>query len=180
MDTSIVKHKFSGHRICPRTETLIIGTFNPDTPRNRAEFFYSTGRNYLWRILPVAFGEEPLNQNDVLEKLEFIRAKRIDFIDLIASVEVKRGREGVRSDVFIDSKVRSWTDVIREVDELSELRRVCFTRKTFYKIPEIKNQIETLSERLRGRAIKLTCLVSPARYYSCGKQKEWTEFLMSD
>jgi G:T/U-mismatch repair DNA glycosylase len=180
LETSIVEHRLSGHRICPRTETLIIGTFNPDTPRNKAEFFYSTGRNYLWRLLPVAFGEKSLQQSNVADKIEFIRAKRIDFIDLIASVEVKSGREGVRNDVYLGSKVRSWTDVIREIDRLSELRRVCFTRKTFHKIPEIKSRIAAVSEKLRERTIELKYIVSPARYYSRDKQKEWTEFLASD
>lgn len=179
LETSIVEHRFSRHRICPRTETLIIGTFNPETSSNKAEFFYNTGRNYLWRLLPGAFGEKSLQQSNVTDKIEFIRAKRIDFIDLIASVEVKSGREGVRSDVYLSSRVRSWTDVIRETDRLSELRRVCFTRKTFHKIPEIRSRIEAVSEKLRERAIELKYIVSPARYYSLDKQREWTEFVTS-
>jgi G:T/U-mismatch repair DNA glycosylase len=35
---------------------LIIGTFNPATYKNQADFFYSRGKNYFWRLLPVAFG----------------------------------------------------------------------------------------------------------------------------
>ncbi len=69
--TSIVKHRFLEHKPCLRTETLIIGTFNPETPSNRADFFYSTGRNYLWRILPVAFGENSLQRSAAMEKREF-------------------------------------------------------------------------------------------------------------
>lgn len=180
LETSIVEHRFSGHRICPLTETLIIGTFNPETPNNKADFFYGTGRNYLWRLLPAAYGEKSLRKGNLAEKIDFIRTKRIDFIDLIASAEVERGHEGVRNDVYLTSRVKSWTDVFSEIDHLSELRRVCFTRRTFHNISEIKNRIDAVDESLRGRAIELKCIVSPARYYSAGKQKEWTEFLTSD
>jgi G:T/U-mismatch repair DNA glycosylase len=178
--TSIVKHRFINHRICSRVETLIIGTFNPETSSNSADFFYSTGRNYLWRILPTAFGEESLEGRAAMAKTEFIREKRIDFIDLIQSVEVDHGREGVRSDVYIDSKVRAWTDVVSAIEGLPSLKRACFTRKTFFKIPEIKSKIEAVSEKLDARAIKFGCIVSPARYYSADKQREWTAFLKSD
>jgi G:T/U-mismatch repair DNA glycosylase len=178
--TSIVKHRFLDHRICPTTETLIIGTFNPETAKNKAEFFYSTGRNYLWRILPVAFGEKSLQGKTAIEKKEFIRAKRIDFIDLIESVEVDNGREGSRRDDYIDSKIRCWADVASAIDRLPKLKRVCFTRKTLLKIPEIKNKIEAVSEYLKTRAIKFEYIVSPARYYSVDKQSDWTKFLTSD
>jgi G:T/U-mismatch repair DNA glycosylase len=177
---TIVKHRFSDHEICPSTETLIIGTFNPEAPSNKAEFFYSTGRNYLWFILPAAFGEESLRRKPTMEKREFIRRKRIDFIDLIESVEVDNGREGDRSDTYIDAKVRHWTDVSRAIDALPKLRRACFTRKTFFRIPEIQGRIKAISESLGKRGVRFQCMVSPARYYSAKKQMEWTEFLTSD
>ena len=34
-----IKHKFIAHQIQPDTKTLIIGTFNPDSPDNEADFF---------------------------------------------------------------------------------------------------------------------------------------------
>jgi hypothetical protein len=34
-----VGHKFRGHQIDPHTKILIIGTFNPNTLRNNADFF---------------------------------------------------------------------------------------------------------------------------------------------
>ena len=178
-ETRIVKHRFTEHGLSPNTETLIIGTFNPEAPSNKAEFFYSTGRNYLWRILPSAFGGESLQGKSAAEKRGFIRAKRIDFIDLIEVVQVDKGCEGVRSDAYIDSKVISWADVVGALDNLPMLRRACFTRKTFRDIPEIRSRIEVVSQKLRERAIGLKLMVSPARYYDIGKQKEWTEFLTS-
>ncbi len=162
--TSLVKHRFLDYRICPTTETLIIGTFNPETAKNKADFFYSTGRNCLWHILPTAFGEKSLQGKTAIEKKEFIRAKHIDFIDLIETVEVDNGREGSRSDAYIDSKIK----------------RACFTRKTFLNIPEIKIKIVAVSEYLKTRAIRFEYIVSPARYYSADKQSEWMKFLTSD
>src|SRR3972149_2469933 len=111
--TEIVRHRFLDHKINPQTETLIIGTFNPDTPANKADFFYSTGRNYLGCLLPRAFGENPLKQADKAAKLDFVRDKRIDFIDLISAVQVDQGKEGNRADKYIDKKVLEWRDVIR-------------------------------------------------------------------
>jgi len=35
-----VQHRFLDHQINSETETLIIGTFNPETTNNDAEFFY--------------------------------------------------------------------------------------------------------------------------------------------
>src|SRR5258708_24659521 len=121
--TSLVKHRFLDYRICPTTETLIIGTFNPETAKNKADFFYSTGRNCLWHILPTAFGEKSLQGKTAIEKKEFIRAKHIDFIDLIETVEVDNGREGSRSDAYLDSKIQSWTDIVSAIERLPKLKR---------------------------------------------------------
>jgi len=38
-EMQLVHHKFCGHKIHPDTETLIIGTFNPETRDNSADFF---------------------------------------------------------------------------------------------------------------------------------------------
>ena len=40
----LIKHKFRHELIAPVTETLIIGTFNPDFDGNNAEFFYGRSR----------------------------------------------------------------------------------------------------------------------------------------
>ena len=50
------------HQISPQTETLILGTFNPETPDNETEFFYGRRRNYLWRLLPSAYGGNDLKR----------------------------------------------------------------------------------------------------------------------
>lgn len=65
-----VQHRFLDHQINPDTETLIIGTFNPDAADNNADFFYGRSRNYLWRLLPLAYGETDLKEH--LNKKKFI------------------------------------------------------------------------------------------------------------
>jgi G:T/U-mismatch repair DNA glycosylase len=55
-----IAHKFVNKKIDPDTEILIIGTFNPDTAGNEADFFYGRQRNFLWTLLPYAFGEANL------------------------------------------------------------------------------------------------------------------------
>mgnify|MGYP000203195880 CR=1 FL=1 len=51
-----IKHKFLDHNINPKAEMLFLGTFNPETENNDADFFYGRSRNYLWKLLPLAIG----------------------------------------------------------------------------------------------------------------------------
>lgn len=53
----IIGHKFIDHQLNPNTMVLIVGTFNPNVNNNEADFFYGRNRNYLWRLLPIAFGQ---------------------------------------------------------------------------------------------------------------------------
>jgi G:T/U-mismatch repair DNA glycosylase len=57
-----IRHRLLEHEINPETETLVIGTFNPDTTDNKADFFYGRGRNYLWSLLSSAFGSDDLKK----------------------------------------------------------------------------------------------------------------------
>ena len=174
-----VKHKFLCHRIHPSTETLIIGTFNPNVPENNANFFYSTGRNYLWTILPHAFSEESLRGTEKADKLAFIRKRHIDFIDLISEVEVDVGREGSRSDKYLDKRECVWRDVIAEIEQLHQLKRVCFTRRSFSDVPNICAQVDKNETYLRVRRpnVPFEKLISPARFYNAEKQLQWDKFL---
>lgn len=55
MSKTIVEHKFRGHRIDSRVETLILGTFNPHVRQIKADFFYGGPKNQLWTLLPEHF-----------------------------------------------------------------------------------------------------------------------------
>lgn len=57
---NLIKHRFEHHSLNPQTEILVIGTFNPETPQNTADFFYGRQRNFLWTLIPVAFGDTSL------------------------------------------------------------------------------------------------------------------------
>jgi G:T/U-mismatch repair DNA glycosylase len=173
-------HRFADHKINLETETLIVGTFNPETDGNGAEFFYGRGRNYLWRLLPIAFNETNLKQADILEKFSFIKRRKIDFIDLILQIDVDNGQETNYSDSYIDSKEIKWRDVIAEIEKLKSLKRVCFTRKTFSGIPNMQKRIETIQEFCEKNGILFKAMTTPARFYSIDKQTEWTNFLQDD
>ena len=173
----IIKHKFLAHKINPATETLIIGTFNPDASENPADFFYGRSRNFLWRLLPIAFGETDLKGKLKNEKLEFIEKRKIDFIDLISEVEVD---EKINyDDGYLDSRVSKWRDVISEIEKLPAIKRVCFTRKSFSDIPHMKKRIEEVQKFCEGNKIPFHYLITPARFYRVDKQTEWAQFLIT-
>lgn len=175
-----VKHRFLENQIPHETETLIIGTFNPDTPDNDAEFFYGRSRNYLWRLLPTAYGEPDLKKATKQEKLDFINQYKINLVDLIEEIEVDEGEEANYYDGYIDSKVTKWRDIKGIIDNLPKLKRVCFTRKTFSDIPNMKTRLEAIQGHCNMKAIPFKALTTPARFYREDKQQEWTNFLTDD
>lgn len=71
-----VKHKFLKSYPLQGKKILIIGTFNPDVPCNKAEFFYGRAKNYFWDLLPSMFGKESL-KGDVQKQKEFLELHKI-------------------------------------------------------------------------------------------------------
>lgn len=113
------------------------------------------------------------------DKVAFVRAKRIDFIDLIAEVDVDPGNENKRADKHLDNKVVEWRDVISELGKLASLGRVCITRKKDPSVKQIGARIEGIERYLLTRNIPCKCLPSPARYWNEEKQSVWNGFLLS-
>lgn len=175
----IIKHKFIDHIINPETEILIIGTFNPDTERNPAEFFYGRDRNFLWRLLPAAFEFNDLKEKSKAEKIDFIHTAKIDFVDLIYEVAIDEGQEVNYEDAYLDSRVTVWQDVISQLKVLKKIRKVGFTRKTLADIPAMKSKIEEIKAYCDNNRIHFQHLTTPARFYRADKQEEWTTFLKS-
>lgn len=175
-----IQHKFLSHKINPHTETLIIGTFNPFSSNNKAEFFYGRERNFLWRLLPKAFGDNDLKAHSIQEKIDFIKKRKIDFIDLISEINVAEGEENNYDDSYIDDKVISWRNIKLEIDKLSNLKKVCFTRKTFSGIPKMKIKIEEIQTYCESKNIRFQFLITPARNYTSRKQIIWTNFFGND
>jgi len=173
-----VKHRFINHTINPETETLVIGTFNPDTEKNIADFFYGRQKNFLWKLIPTAFNEPSLKDKPKNKKLEFIKKYRIDFIDLISEVEV--GEVANYDDGYLDSKVTEWRNIISEIGKLTNLKRVCLTRKSFGDIPNMKTRIDEIKSYCEEKNIPFHLLTTPARFYGQAKQTVWTNFFNYD
>ncbi len=174
-----IQHKFLDHQINVATEILIIGTFNPKTANNAADFFYGRNRNYLWKLMPIAFGEVDLKDIAKQKKIEFITKHKIDFVDLIEEIQVEIGQETNYNDDYIDNKVIRWKNVIALIDTLPNLKKVCFTRKTFSDIPNMRKQLDTIQQHCKNKHILFKALVTPSRFYRKDKQTEWTNFLLN-
>lgn len=171
---TLINHRPTAHQINLDTEILIIGTFNPDTPKNKADFFYGRHRNFLWVLLPQSFGIESLKGKSREDKIKFMREFKVDFTDLIASVDVEE--ETNYKDDYLDNKVISWTNNIEVIKSLPKLNRVCFTRKSFGGIPNMKLRIEEIRIFCESRNIEFEYLPTPARFYTEEKQIIWTKF----
>lgn len=169
-----IEHRFRNHEINPLTETLVIGTFNPDTIKNIADFFYGRQRNFLWTLIPKAFGENSLKGKSKEEKLEFIKKHKIDFIDLILEVNVDEVAN--YDDSYLDGKVSKWKKIIPEIKNLPNIKRVCLTRKSFADIPNMKIEIDNIKKHCEESKIDFQFLTTPARFYRADKQEEWTMF----
>lgn len=177
-----VKHRLSDYQINPETETLILGTFNPDTDKNEADFFYGRGRNYLWQIISEVFGIEDLKKLPKEKKVSFIKDKKIDFIDLILQVEIESGQESNYKDDYLDSRVTKWNDVIGIIKKHNKINRIGLTRKTFSGIPNMKIKIEEIRDFCVENKINFHLLTTPARhpnYYGNRHMQEWTNFLLN-
>ena len=124
--------------------------------------------------MPIAFGEAPLKGKVKNDKLKFIEHFKIDFIDLISEVDVIETLN--YKDDYIDDKVTIWRNIIAELDKLSNLKKVCLTRKSFGGIPNMKKKINEIKVYYEQRKIPFQSLITPARIYSEDKQREWTNF----
>lgn len=173
---AIIKHRFLNHEIQPETETLIIGTFNPDTPKNKADFFYGRPRNFLWTLLSISFHESDLKHSTLDEKKHFMKKYKIDFIDLIEAVEVEEGKEGDYFDNYIDKRVKNWKSIPNLIKKHQGIKKVCFTRYTFGGIPNIEHKIREIEKYCLINGIGFACLPTPARFVNEEKQRVWNEF----
>ncbi|MGV3630823.1 MAG: hypothetical protein ACO1O6_06440 [Bacteroidota bacterium] len=174
-----VKHRFYFKTIDPSTEILVIGTFSPEHEDNPADSFYGRIRNHFWRLITAAFDKPSLKGKSKEEKLRFTRKYRIDFIDLIRELKVETGHECNYNDDYIDNKVTEWFDVVGEISRLSSLRKVCFTRKSFSQVPNLRKKISEVEELCNKLGVEFKYLTTPSRFYSKAKEEEWRQFFSS-
>ena len=175
----IIKHKFRDY--CPEvsTHSLILGTFNPDVIGNDANFFYSRGRNYLWKLLPVAYKEIDLRKATKQDKMNFSLKYNIAFIDLIMEVKVDKEQTTNYKDAYLDKCEIKWNDVIGVINKMKNLKKVGFTRISFADIPNINKKVIEIDKYCEENNIKFQRLITPARFYNEDKQKKWNDFLIS-
>lgn len=172
----LISHKFKNHQIQKDTKILVIGSFNPDVPQNKADFFYSRSRNYLWQLLPKCFNIDSLKQSSISEKLSFMKKHKIDFIDLISEIGVVNNQKVNYYDICIDSQVTKWNDIVSLIKKHQKINKVCLTRKTLNGIPNMKTKILRIEKFCIANKIKFRLLTTPARFYSDSKQIEWNSF----
>lgn len=170
----LIHHRFSNRSLSKTARIVIVGTFNPETPENMADFFYGRVQNHLWTLLPEAFGHPSLKKKSKEEKERFMHRHHIEFADVITAVDVEKP-DDYRDD-YIDSEVTEWTDVIRQLQELPNLQKVCVTRKSFSGIPHIRKRLEEIEAYCQGHGIHFHYLITPARGYTAAKQAEWDAF----
>ncbi len=170
-----ILHLTRSHEISKETEILLLGTFNPDTPGNTADFFYGRPRNFMWTLLPGVFGEASLKHSPISEKRNFMQRYKIDFIDLISEVVVDEATN--YEDQYLDSKEIKWRDVQAEIAKLPQLKMVCFTRKSFSGIPKMRRQVEAIQDYCMQKGIAFHMLSTPSRFYSSQKETEWKSVL---
>lgn len=168
-----IKHKFRNFKNNKNIKILILGTFNPDTVENEAEFFYGRNRNYLWNLLPKVFEYKALKKALINEKLEFINQYKIGFSDLIAEIQIEQGQETNYADAYIDNKVTKWNDLNEIISNRKQLKFIFFTRKTFSVIPNMKIQIENIKRICDKNGIMFNTLPTPARFENEKKLNEW-------
>jgi len=174
----IFKHKFRNHKVNSKTKILILGTYNPDIPEGPT-FFYGRPRNFLWQLLPGCYGIPSLKKSSLIEKQNFMAQYKIDFTDLIETVNIPTDKGDNYLDTYIDRRVENWKDVIALINKLSNLKEVYFTRKTFAGIPNIYNQILKISNHCNTKGIRFCMLISPARYANSVKQNLWINTIIN-
>lgn len=173
----VILHKFRNHQVSPRTEILMLGTFNPDIVTG-PDFFYGRQRNFLWRLLPMCWNLPSLKDEPLLSKKQFMATYKIDFADIIHSLDIPEGMEDNVDDDFIDGHVNEWKDIIVLINGLPNLKAIYFTRKTFNGIPHMRGQVTLIANYCQPRSIRFCKLETPARFYSETKQQQWIDTIV--
>ncbi len=173
----IVENKFKNYQVSPQTEILILGTFSHDVI-DGADFFYGKPRNFLWHLLPISYGLTSLKESDLEVKKAFMAQYKIDFADIIETLNVPEGEENNLDDTFIDNHAFEWKNIHTLIDSLPNLKAVYFTRKTFNGIANAKQQIMQIAKYCNQKNIRFCKLETPAKYFDDTKQKQWIDTIV--
>ena len=106
------------------SNTLVLGSFNPNNPGNNTDFYYGRCSNFLWKVIAELTGKnEQYYCNNLKRKIETMEQYSFCFMDLIHSIEItsEYSNESIIND-FVTNKIYS---------EYSD--SVLFTSNTNYK-----------------------------------------------
>ncbi len=168
-------HKFFGHEahlpgelgLLPtwKTETLIIGTFNPESkwhPDHAAQYFYSRPRNYFWKILPRFTGKAAIPHQYVAAQIEFLKEHQIGVTDLLIRIEdahITKPEHRKRITTALDNEIERFSELdwntphILQYIKANSIKAVYFT-----KIGNAANQnVKPNTFEAQMRAIEQTC-----------------------
>jgi G:T/U-mismatch repair DNA glycosylase len=173
----IVYNKFKTYQPNPNTEILILGTFSHDVV-DGADFFFGKSRNFLWHLLPISFNLPSLKEASLMHKQAFMDKHKIDFTDMIETLEVPEGEENNLDDTFIDTHAKEWKNIPSLIASLSHLKAVYFTRKTFNGIANAKKQIAITAQYCQENNIRFCKLETPAKFFSPEKQQQWIDTIV--
>ncbi len=173
----ILTHKFSDYQVHKDTEILLLGTFVHDIEES-GDFFYGRTRSFLWHLLPICYGLQSLKEAALSSKQAFMKTYKIDFVDVIQSIEVPDGEENNHDDTFVDESVHQWKDIKAVIDQLPNLKAVYFTRKTFNTIPNCRKQLVEIAAYCQQKNIRICKLETPAKYFDQAKQQQWKDAIV--
>lgn len=172
-----IEHKFLKSYPLEGKKILIIGTFNPETICNPADFFYSRARNFFWELLPAMFNkEDSLKGKEPKEKIEFLKRHDIELTDLILFADIEERYLGEYGDdkLSVPEEEGGWnTENIINILKQGNTKEVYFTRKSFQGVQKIQKEIKKIEAYCQESEIKFRYLPTPARFCNKGKKEEW-------
>ncbi len=128
--------------------------------------------------MSVIFGEKCLRYSEEEEKEDFIKRHKIDFADLIEEIDIAAQYLSSYKDITLDENwnAAKCKNIPQEISHLNKLKKVCFTRKTFQHIPNIRKKVEELERWCKNHEIEFRSLPTPANYAKVDAQKRFEEW----
>lgn len=168
----ILTNKFAKHAPSLDTEILILGIFTFDVPQT-GDYFFGKPRQFLWHMLPGCYNLPSLQQAATQQKIQFAQKHKIDFLDLIETVEWDADEDNLPDEDELAAAVLTYTKVDYWIQHLPKLKAVYFTRKTFNGLPNLKTHVQNLNGLAAAKGIRFCKLDTPARHFSKEKQQQW-------
>lgn len=173
---SIVPNLFKDYQPSAEAEIIILGLFTSPN-KHSGDFFFSRPRVFLWHMLPICFKQVSLQEADLTVKKQFMKRYKVDFLDIVASVDIE-DLDAVIDDEVLDGQVHEFNSLVERLKQLPQLKAVYFTRKTFNGIPNCKQALQEVVTYCKENNIRFCKLDTPSRHYSKEKQQQWIDTIV--